>query len=1171
MSSDTFMGMVNNAALLLALAVLYDTLPLKRKERHQTLQIFTGVLIGLIGIAVMLTPWNFLEGVNFDTRSILLSLTGFFFGPLPTLVVAVMTIALRLVQGGVGDMTGVSVILTSAGLGLGWRYLVRLRGRKPQWYEFYGFGLVVHIVMLLCMLFLPWETAVAVLKNISLPVMTIYPIVTVLLGLLLARQRQRNLWEYALQEERDLLARISETSLDAILLTSPEGGIQSANPAACRMFGRSEQEIIQLGRTGIADSSDPRLALALEERARVGRFSGQLTMIRQGGEKFPAEIASAIFQDQEGRTRASMIIRDITERKHMEESIFLMSETQFQIAQLNAVEEILQLVGEKIQSLIKSGQTVLTVVDEDLQAMRVIGMYGFDEDSAQLIRDSGYNLEEIVYPLQAMTPEELQFFQSNRLQKFEGGFYNLLVRQVPEAVCIAFEASLQISAIYTISFVWENVDYGGLTILARRDLTAYREMIETIMTQASIAIRRIRSEQFLQESNEYRQNVFASLQDGFSVLDQNGVQREVNRAFCEMTGLSPEELIGVGPPHPYWPPEEFDNIQEALGQTLRNENVNLELLFMRKNGERFPVIVSPSAIKNKHGEIIRFAATVKDITERKQIEEKLDETRAMLQAAFDNNQAGMMIAEAPSGRLLYVNRAALLIRDKSFEEIVDNVTIAEYVSKWNILNLNGEPYKTDELPLVRAVLFGETVSQELIIRRDNLEDRLVWANAAPILGPDGKVKFGLVVFLDITEQRRVENLSRLRLELFEFSASHSLGEVLQKTLAEVGNMTNSPIGLYHFVESDQKTLSQQAWLPLALAECCRSDRQGKHSPIDQSEVLITCVQTKKPVIHNDYGTWPNRQGLSEGHAPLIRELVVPILRSGQVVAILGVGNKPTDYTEKDVEMVNHFADVGWEVAERKMAQDEIGKLNAELEQRVQERTAQLEVANKELEAFSYTVSHDLRAPLRHINGYIELLTSRFPDALPEKGQHYLANIVESANEMGVLIDDLLQFSRTNRQEMRHSKFDMNGLLREVMNGVKYGTNGRDIAWETAVLPHVSGDYNLLKLVWINLLSNAIKFTQKREKARIEVGFQDGSKEFIFFVRDNGTGFEMKYAQKLFGVFQRLHSDKEYEGTGIGLANVRRIVLRHGGRVWAEAELDKGATFYFTLPNGEETA
>ena len=251
-----------------------------------------------------------------------------------------------------------------------------------------------------------------------------------------------------------------------------------------------------------------------------------------------------------------------------------------------------------------------------------------------------------------------------------------------------------------------------------------------------------------------------------------------------------------------------------------------------------------------------------------------------------------------------------------------------------------------------------------------------------------------------------------------------------------------------------------------------------------------------------------------------------------------------------------------DITERKRREQEIQGLNVELAK----RSAALEAINKELEAFAYSISHDLRAPLRHMSGFTELLQKKAAAVLDEKSNRYIAMILDSAKRMGDLIDDLLAFSRIGRTEARKTSVSLAQLAREAVAEVRQDTEGRNIAWKIGALPDFSGDRAMLRLVLVNLISNAIKFTRTRERAEIEIGCLDeNNNDLIVFVKDNGVGFDMKYVNKLFGVFQRLHQSDAFEGTGIGLATVQRIIHRHGGTVWADGVVDGGASFYFSVP------
>jgi signal transduction histidine kinase/HAMP domain-containing protein len=295
---------------------------------------------------------------------------------------------------------------------------------------------------------------------------------------------------------------------------------------------------------------------------------------------------------------------------------------------------------------------------------------------------------------------------------------------------------------------------------------------------------------------------------------------------------------------------------------------------------------------------------------------------------------------------------------------------------------------------------------------------------------------------------------------------------------------------------------------------------------------------------------------------------------GRLYGLLNI-SVHTEYTI-DVEEISLFEEVAGDISfalfsleleeKRVKAENELRELNANLDQQVRERTALLDASNKELEAFAYSISHDLRAPLRHIDGFLQILKQREADRLDSTSEHYLNNVTDATARMGNLIEDLLRFSRTSRLEMELRSVDPGIAIQEVRKDLAPMLEGRKIVFEVQPLKEVLADPALLRIVWTNLISNAIKFTALREEAHIEIGCQPPKNpgEVIFFIRDNGVGFDPQYANNLFGVFQRLHQREEFEGTGIGLATVQRIVHRHGGEIWAEAIEGQGATFYFFL-------
>ncbi len=362
---------------------------------------------------------------------------------------------------------------------------------------------------------------------------------------------------------------------------------------------------------------------------------------------------------------------------------------------------------------------------------------------------------------------------------------------------------------------------------------------------------------------------------------------------------------------------------------------------------------------------------------------------------------------------------------------------------------------------------------------------------------------------------------------------------------------------------DTTTLSEAGWNACSVP---REEAVQMLKNMPGHVINLGGLRNNKSWIINDPAAHSEMVKKLSGHPRLTSFLAVPLRYLGGITGIIALANKQGGYTLADQQDVEALSVAFVEALNRRRAEKKINELNAELSHHL----LQVEAVNKELEAFSYSVSHDLRAPLRHITGFVELLNERDLSALDDKSRHYLQVISEAARKMGVLIDDLLAFSRMGRAEMMKTRVDLGQLVREIVSDLEQDFHDRNISWEIAPLPVVVGDAAMLRQVLVNLIANALKFTRQQQQARIEIGaISEHPDETLFYVRDNGVGFDMKYVDKLFGLFQRLHDPQEFEGTGVGLANVQRIILRHGGRIWAESSPDSGAVFWFSLPNREE--
>lgn len=410
-----------------------------------------------------------------------------------------------------------------------------------------------------------------------------------------------------------------------------------------------------------------------------------------------------------------------------------------------------------------------------------------------------------------------------------------------------------------------------------------------------------------------------------------------------------------------------------------------------------------------------------------------------------------------------------------------------------------------------------------------------------------------------------------------------MGSPLLRLARRLHEATTLPEVMDQVVEAvSEATRYRRAWLILPIERSIGIEVIGyalaDHQRVDQrmasldwrKDRLISLEMTRdETLVIPDMRLCPEADQAQVEYFGNRTVIAVPMLRLGERLGCFNLGTFAAEGvmppTEAELEFAEEVAALISVVARRVRAEAEIRELNGDLERRIAERTAQLEAANQELDAFAHSVSHDLRAPLRHLKGFADLLRERLESTPDERSRHYLTAICGSAERMGQLIDDLLSFSRMGRQALSRTRVDLGALFQEAIRARASEMGGRIVHWRVAPLPAVTADRAMLRMVLENLLSNAVKFTRPRAEAEIEIGCREEGSELVVFVRDNGVGFDPRYQDQLFGAFQRLHRTEEFEGTGIGLANVRRVIARHGGRTWAEARLDEGATFYFTLP------
>lgn len=562
-------------------------------------------------------------------------------------------------------------------------------------------------------------------------------------------------------------------------------------------------------------------------------------------------------------------------------------------------------------------------------------------------------------------------------------------------------------------------------------------------------------------------------------------------------------------------PDDREDLNHAVAQAVsEHRSYQHEFRIIRLDGSIRWIAGRGEPFFDDGGRPVRMIGVVIDITERKQAEERLREYEKAMEGLEE-----MIVVVDRNYRYVIANRAFLAYQGLTRDELVGhfahellNKDVSEKVAK----------KKLDEC------FQGNVVKYELRYAYPQLGERDLFIQYFPIQGPKGIDRVACI-FQDITERKQAEEAIRKSEERFQLATRATHDVVWDWDL--IANTV--------WWNENFKTLF--GYRPEEIEPGIASWKNRLH-PEDKERIsasIHAAIEEGKQFWSDEY-----RFRRADGSDAII-------LDHGYVIR---------DEQGKAIRMIGAMTDM----TERKRAEEEIKKLNVDLERRVAERTAQLETANKELESFSYSVSHDLRAPLRGISGFSQVLLAKYLDRLDPQGKDFLQRVDAASRRMGELIEDLLNLSRVTRSEMRREPVDLTLLARSIAAELQQAEPERKLTFLIQDDLKTSADPRLLKIVLENLLGNAFKFTSKQPTATVEFGRIEKNGKPVYFIRDNGAGFDMAYADKLFGPFKRLHSLKEFAGTGIGLATVQRIIHRHGGKVWAEGEVEKGATFYFTI-------
>lgn len=713
-------------------------------------------------------------------------------------------------------------------------------------------------------------------------------------------------------------------------------------------------------------------------------------------------------------------------------------------------------------------------------------------------------------------------------------------------------------------------------------------------------------EKYLREAHEEFRTILYSIGDGVITIDARGSVRHMNEIAGRLTGWKEEEAKG----RPL--DEVFRIISEETRLSVENpvqrvlrEGIVVGLanhtLLISKDGREIPITDSGSPIRDEQGVTVGVVLVFRDQTEERGAQEALRREKTFSDKVIDS-LPGIFYLFDENGCYIQWNRKLEAVSGYSSEEIEkihpldffsddEKKMVGEVIQEVflkgeshveaDLLSKDGRrtPYYFTGLRFVwdkRPYLLGMGIditerrqAEEEIIRLNTGLEQRVAERTAELEAVNRQLEDEVLERRQIEKKIRGQNilLEGINWVLREALTVETEAELCNQTLAISEELTGSAFGfIYELNESgrlDNLAFSDPGWDASGI-QLTDTAIPVKNIPV--RGIYSYIIEKGVSVVVNDPASHSDITGMAEGHPPLTAFMGVPLKQGEKVIGVIGLANKISAYTTEDTQMTEMLSVAFVEALTRVRRENLVNGLNKKLVKSIHE----VNHANRELEAFSYSVSHDLRAPLRAIDGFTKILMSGHSSKLDDEGKRICSIISGNVHKMGQLIDELLALSRIGRSGMHFSPIDMEAVINEVYDEVATPDMRQRIEFQVDEISDAFGDPALIRQVWTNLISNAVKFSSNREHPVISVTGRVEDDHVVYCVRDNGAGFDMNYADKLFGVFQRLHSEREFKGTGVGLAIVHRIVTRHGGEVWAEGEVNKGAMFCFSLPkNGGE--